>query len=132
MTGEVTTFGKSVFTFTPGTVFCNTLSLLFCFFYLRITKFHESLVDSQKYWIYSGTSLKQTLTGQKFLSALEGCPLWRGLNWKVPKLKVRLFYTGLTLPRTPPPPYLTMGMWNGEKESNFFVMCQFILHQRLK
>ena len=82
--------------------------------------------------IYSGTSLKRTLTGQKFLFALERCPPWRGLDWKVPKFKVQLFYTGPTLPRTPPPPYLTMGMWNGEKESNFFVMCQFILHQRLK
>ena len=29
---------------------------------------------------YSGTSLKRTLTGQKFLSALERCPPWRGLN----------------------------------------------------
>ena len=67
-------------------------------------------------WNYSGTSLKRTLTGQKVLSALERCPPWRGLNWKVPKFKVRLFYTGLTLTRTPPPPYLTMGMWNGEKE----------------
>ena len=81
---------------------------------------------------YSGTSLKWTLTGQKFLSALEGYPPWRGLNWKVPEFKVRLFYTGPTLTRTPPPPYLTMGMWNGEKKVIFFVMYQFILHQRLK
>ena len=29
---------------------------------------------------YSGTSLKRTLAGQKFLSALERCPSWRGLN----------------------------------------------------
>ena len=29
---------------------------------------------------YSGTSLKRTLKGQKFLSALERCPPWRGLN----------------------------------------------------
>ena len=75
--------------------------------------------------------LKWTLTGQKFLSVSERCPLWRGLNKKVPKFKVQLFYTGPTLTRTPPPPYLTMGIWNGEKE-NFFVMYQFILHQRLK
>ena len=115
-------------------LFSVTLFLCCCcfFFYLRITKFHESLVDSQKYWIYSGTSLKRTLTGQKFLSALERCPLWRGLNWKVPKFKVRLFYTGPTLTRTPPPPYLTMRMWNGEKEVIIFVMYRFILHQRLK
>ena len=58
--------------------------------------------------------------GQKFLSALERCPPWRGLNWKVPKFKVRLFYTRPTLTRTLPPPYLTMGMWNGDKKSNFF------------
>ena len=49
---------------------------------------------------YSGTSLKRTLTGQKFLSALERCSPWRGLNWKVPKFKVRLFYTGPTPTRT--------------------------------
>ena len=76
--------------------------------------------------------LKWTLTGQKFLSVLERCPLWRGLNRKVPKFKLRLFYTGPTLKRTPPPTYLTMEMWNGEKEVIFFVMYQFILHQRLK
>ena len=29
---------------------------------------------------YSGTCLKRTLTGQKFLSALERCPPWRVLN----------------------------------------------------
>ena len=29
---------------------------------------------------YSGTSLKRTLTEQKFLSALERCPPWKGLN----------------------------------------------------
>ena len=81
---------------------------------------------------YSGTSLKRTLMGQQFLSALERCPPWRGLNWKVLKSKVRLFYTGPTLIRTSPLPYLTMGMWNGEKEVMFFVMYHFILHQRLK
>ena len=80
---------------------------------------------------YSGTSLKRTLTRQKLLSALERCPLWRGLNWKVPKFKVRLFYTGPTLTRTPPPTYLSMGMCNDEKEVIFFVMYQFISHQRL-
>ena len=69
---------------------------------------------------------------QKFLSALERCPPWRGLNWKVPKFKVQLFYTGPTLTRTPSPPYLNKGMWNGEKEVIFLVMYQFILHQRLK
>ena len=63
-------------------------------------------------WNYSGTSLKRTLTGQKFLPALERCPPWRGLNWKVPKSKERLFYTAPTLTRSPPPPYLTMGIWN--------------------
>ena len=36
------------------------------------------------------------------------------------EFKVRLFYNGPTLTRTPPPPYLTMGMWNGEKEVVFF------------
>ena len=60
------------------------------------------------------------------VSALERFEL------KSSKFKVRLFYTGPTLTRTPPPPYLTMGMWNGEKEVIFFVMYQFILHQRLK
>ena len=44
---------------------------------------------------------------------------------------VQLFYTGPTLTRTPPPPYLSMGMWNGEKDVIFSVMYQFILHQRL-
>ena len=29
--------------------------------------------------LYSETSLKRTLAGQKRLSALEKCPLWRGL-----------------------------------------------------
>ena len=43
-----------------------------------------------------------------------------------------MFYTGSTLTRTPPPPNLTMGMRDGEKEVTFFVMYQFILHQRLK
>ena len=65
-------------------------------------------------WLYSGTSLKPTLTGQKLLSALERCPSWRGLNWKVPKFKVRLFCTGPTL----------------RKRSK--VMYKFILNQRLK
>ena len=32
----------------------------------------------------------------------------------------------------PPSPRLAMGMWNGEKEVNFFAMCQFIIRQRLK
>ena len=82
--------------------------------------------------IYSGTSLKQTRKGQNFLCALERCPPWRGLNWKVTKFKVQLFYTGPTLTRTPPTPYLTIRMWNGEKKVIFFVMYQFILHQRLK
>ena len=71
------------------------------------------------FFVYSGTSVKRTLTGQKLLFALERCPPWRGLNWKVSKFKVRLFYTGPTLTRTPPPSYLTMGMWNGEKEVIF-------------
>ena len=75
--------------------------------------FHKTL------YICSGTSLKRTLTGQTFLSALERCPPWRSLNWKVHKFKVRLFYTGPTLTWTSPPPYLTMGMWNGEKEVIF-------------
>ena len=52
--------------------------------------------------------------GQKFLSTLERCP-----PSKVPRFKVRLFYTGPTLTRTPLPPYLTIGMWNGEKEVIF-------------
>ena len=30
--------------------------------------------------LYSGTCLKRTLTEQKFLSALDRCPPWRGLN----------------------------------------------------
>ena len=47
---------------------------------------------------------------------------------KSSKFKVRLFYTGSTVTRTPPPPYLTMGMWNGKKEVFFFAMYQFILH----
>ena len=51
---------------------------------------------------------------------------------KIPKFKVQLFYTGPTLTRTPPPPYLNKGMWNGEKEVIFLVMYQFILHQRLR
>ena len=38
------------------------------------------------------------------VSALERFEL------KVPKFKVPLFYTGPTLTRTPPPPYLIMGM----------------------
>ena len=50
------------------------------------------------------------------VSALES------LNWKVPKFKVRLFYTGPTLTQTSSTPYLTMEMWNGEKEVIFFVM----------
>ena len=33
---------------------------------------------------YSETSLKRTLGGQKLLSALERCPLWRGCAMKVP------------------------------------------------
>ena len=57
---------------------------------------------------------------------------WRDSNWKVPKFKVQLFYTGPTLTRTPPPLHLTMGMWDGEKEVIFFVIYQFILYQRLK
>ena len=40
---------------------------------------------------YRGTSLKRTLTGQKFFSTWERCLPWKGLNWKVPKFKVRLF-----------------------------------------
>ena len=35
--------------------------------------------DFKKLLEYSGTSLKWTLKGQKFLSALERCPSWRGL-----------------------------------------------------
>ena len=32
---------------------------------------------------YSATSLKRTLAGQKLLSALERCPLWRGYAMRV-------------------------------------------------
>ena len=67
--------------------------------------------------------------GQKFLSFLERCPPCRGLNWKVPKFKVRLFYTGSTLTRTPPPPFLTMGMWNGD---NFFCNVSVYLTSKVK
>ena len=81
------------------------------------------------FWL-CGTSLKRTLKGQKFLSALERCP-WRGLNSKVPKFNVRLFYTGPTLTRTPPPPYLTMGIWNGEKEVIFFCNVSVYLTSKL-
>ena len=80
--------------------------------------------------IYIQQNLFKADTGQKFLSALERCPPWSGLNWKVPKFKVQLDFTGPTLTWTPPP-YLTIGMWNGEKV-NVFVMYQFILHQTLK
>ena len=45
--------------------------LTYCIKYVRIRA-------SEK--LYSGTSLKQTLTGQKFLFALQRCPPWRGLN----------------------------------------------------
>ena len=93
---------------------------------------HHGISGTVKQKMYGGTSLKRRLTGQKFLSALERCPPWRGFNWKVPKFKVRLFCPGPPLTRTPPPLYLTMGMWNGEKEIIFFEMYQFILHQRLK
>ena len=81
---------------------------------------------------YSGTSLKRTLMEQKFLPASERCPPWRCLNWKVPKFKVRLFYTGPTLTRTPPPPYLTTGMWNGEKEVIFFCNVSVYLTAKVK
>ena len=33
--------------------------------------------------VYSETSLKRTLAGQKLLSALERCPLWRGCAMRV-------------------------------------------------
>ena len=33
--------------------------------------------------LYSETSLKRTLAGQKHLSALERCPLWRGCAMRV-------------------------------------------------
>ena len=82
--------------------------------------------------VYNGTFLKRTLTVQKFLSALEGCPLWRDLNWKVPIFQVRLFYTGPTLTRTPLPPYSTMGMWNGEKEVIFFCNVSVYLTSKFK
>ena len=101
------------------------ISVCFALYLRNCRSYHQDFVN------YSGTSLKRTLTGQKFLSALKRRPPWRDLNWKVPKFKVQLFYTGPTLTWTPPPPYLTMGMWNGEKVI-FFVMYQFILHQRLK
>ena len=32
---------------------------------------------------YSETSLKRTLAGQKLLSALERCPLWKGCAMRV-------------------------------------------------
>ena len=123
------------FLFHRKTVFCSQVIQVFVF--LTIPWFTKSVTSG---WVlvretrcifeYSGTSLKRALTGQKFLSALERCLPWISLNWKVPKFKVRLFNAGPTLTRTPP--YLTMGMWNGEKEEMFFVIYQFILHQRLK
>ena len=62
--------------------------------WVKLDKMFSSLFQETESEInYSGTSLKQTLMGQKFLSALERCTPWRGLNWKVPKFKVRLFYT---------------------------------------
>ena len=76
--------------------------------------------------LYSGTSLKRTLTGQKFLSGLERCPPWKGLNWKVPKFKVRLFYTGPTLTRTPPPLLFDYGNVKWWERSNFF--CNVSVH----
>ena len=102
-----------------------SVELMFFFFQKKSGSFfferREKTIKSKGKLEYSWTSLKQTLTGQKFLSALEWCPPWRGLNRKVPKFKIRLFYTGPTLTRSPPPPYLTMGMWNGEKEVILFV-----------
>ena len=81
---------------------------------------------------YRGTSLKRTLTGQKFLSALERCPPWRGLNWKVRKFKARLFYTVPTLTRTLPPFYITMEMWSGAKEVVFFCNVSIYLTSKVK
>ena len=48
------------------------------------------------------------------------------LNLNYCTFKVRLFYTGPTLTRTPPPPYLTMGMWNGVKEVFFFNVSVYL------
>ena len=66
------------------------------------------------------------------MSALERCPLWRGLSWKVPKFKVRLFYTGPTVTRTLLSPYLTMGIWNGEKKYFFFCDVSVYLPSKVK
>ena len=75
--------------------------------------------------VSDGISKADTYGTETFV-CLVRCPPWRGLNWKVPKFKVRLFYTGLTLRRTPPPLYLTMGIWNGEKEAFFFNVSVYL------
>ena len=59
------------------------------------------------------------------VSALEKFEL------KSSQIKVAAVLHWITLTQILPPPYLTMGMWNGEKEVIFFVMYQFILRQRL-
>ena len=81
---------------------------------------------------YSGTSLKRTLTGQKFSFSLERCPPWRGLNWKVSEFKLRLFYTGPTLTRTPPTPFIWLWEFGMVKKKLFFCNVPVYLTSKVK
>ena len=78
------------------------LSLMVLFVYFTVLKSMFLSISLPVKW-YSGTSLKWTLMGQKFLSPLERSPRWRGLNWKVPKFNdgcftLDLLSHGLLLP----------------------------------
>ena len=96
---------------------------------IKLAKWFYQILELQRNLSKADSYGTEVFVSFREVSALDRFEL---KSSKVPQFKVQLFYTGSTLTRFPPPPYLTMGMWNGEKEVNFFVMYQFILHQSLK
>ena len=89
-------------------------------------------------WVVGAHTKKKE---KKYLLKFGTYPKYHGIvQWNLLKFGTYPKYHGIVqwnlLPPPPPappaPPRLAMRMWNGEKEVNFFVMCQFIIHQRLK
>ena len=79
--------------------------------------------------LQSNLSRADTYGTDTFVHFREASALER-FELKSSQFKVQLFYTGPTLTWTPLPPYLTMVMWNGEKEVCFF--CNVSVYLALK
>ena len=86
----------------------------FCSF---LEKKSRNATDTQKKALVGQLVLTHKKKEKKYLLKFGTYPKYHGIvQWNL----------------LPPSPRLAMGMWNGEKEVNFFAMCQFIIRQRLK